>query len=82
MSSLNFSISYKICYRCKDGLSIANDNVCRSCKPKREYNRVLDKNLSKKYLHKFETKSISSNGKDMVNNNSPGNIVEYPVNCF
>ncbi|KXN66593.1 hypothetical protein CONCODRAFT_11517 [Conidiobolus coronatus NRRL 28638] len=71
MNSFNFNSSYKICDKCKKGLSIVGDYVCRGCKPKREYNRTLDKSLSKKYLHKFETKNISSNRSDMLENKFP-----------
>ncbi|KXN66591.1 hypothetical protein CONCODRAFT_11515 [Conidiobolus coronatus NRRL 28638] len=61
MSNLNLAVSYKICDKCSKGLSKDYDSICKDCKPKRVYNRTLDKSLSKKYLHKFETKIPLSN---------------------
>ncbi|KXN66592.1 hypothetical protein CONCODRAFT_11516 [Conidiobolus coronatus NRRL 28638] len=65
MSSNNFMLSCRLCRECREEMASAGISVCKNCKPKREYNRVLDKSLSKKYLLKFENKS-SSNKKEII----------------
>jgi phage FluMu protein Com len=62
----NSTVTYKPCTKCNKGLSKADSALCKDCRPKKEYNRTLNKNLSKIYLHKFDTNS-SSNRKELYN---------------
>jgi predicted amidophosphoribosyltransferase len=82
MSNLKFNASYKICNKCKKELSRTGEDVCKECKPKRLYNRTLDKGLSKKYLHKFETKTFSRNISYIEDDTTIGNKFLYSSNSF
>jgi hypothetical protein len=82
MNNLNLAISYKICDKCSMGLSKDYDSICKDCKPKRVYNRTLDKSLSKKYLHKFETKNSLYFRRALKETNISGIILAYYSNLF
>jgi hypothetical protein len=56
----NSAVNYKPCTKCNKGLSKADSTLCKDCKPKKESTRVLSKNLSKIYLHKFDTNNFSN----------------------
>ncbi|KXN66283.1 hypothetical protein CONCODRAFT_20312 [Conidiobolus coronatus NRRL 28638] len=62
---LSSVVDYRPCIKCNKGLSKTGDIYCKDCKPKREYNRTLNKSQSKAYLRKFEVNS-SSYGKEVV----------------
>jgi phage FluMu protein Com len=58
--SFNALVNYKPCAKCNKGLSKADDTLCKDCRPKKESNRSLSKNLGKIYLHKFDTNNFSN----------------------
>jgi hypothetical protein len=53
--------------------------VCKGCKLKRDSNRVLDKSLSRKYMHKFEDKSYSHKKEIIKKSNTPGKILSFDI---
>ncbi|KXN66595.1 hypothetical protein CONCODRAFT_11519 [Conidiobolus coronatus NRRL 28638] len=59
MSSISSAVVYKPCFKCNRRLVRASDTFCKDCKPKKESIRTLSKDLSKVYLHKFETNATS-----------------------
>jgi hypothetical protein len=58
-------VNYKPCIKCNKGLSKAGNIYCKDCKPKKESNRALNKNLSKEFIGKFEVNN-SSYGKKVI----------------
>jgi CRISPR/Cas system CMR-associated protein Cmr1 (group 7 of RAMP superfamily) len=62
---INTVVNYKPCIKCNKGLSKAGSIYCKNCKPKKDYNRTLNKSQSKAYLRKFEVGN-STNSKEVV----------------
>jgi phage FluMu protein Com len=60
----NSAVAYKPCTKCNKGLAKTDSTLCKDCRPKKESNRTLNKNLSKIYLHKFNTNN-SLNRKEL-----------------
>jgi NMD protein affecting ribosome stability and mRNA decay len=61
MNFVNFIENYQLCSKCNKEMTSSSNKYCKNCKTKREYNRNLEKGLSKKYLNKFESKNSLHN---------------------
>ncbi|KXN67181.1 hypothetical protein CONCODRAFT_19798 [Conidiobolus coronatus NRRL 28638] len=70
-------VNYRPCVKCNKRLSKVGNIYCKGCKPKKEYNRTLSKNLREIYLSKFDINNPSHGNEHAKVANMPGSKLTY-----
>jgi hypothetical protein len=63
-------VQYKVCIKCKRGLSRLTDNYCRHCKPRKASNKSVIDTKNKFFLHNFDNKAKGKLSKGLFNYSS------------